>query len=452
MLVLVAAPAQTRVTDDNGCNKGLDANNELDGEIVCTFGDGTKKYEGVYAHGKRVGLAKSWRQNGKLASVDRFVDGKREGLCEEYGLDGFLTEACVYKADVKEGLCKLYGREGKLREERLYVAGRQRGAFTEYWPSGKVLERGTIDENGRPDGLKERFRENGAPESLITFVHGERNGVEREWHPSGKLRRETWWKKDQQHGLMKDFHESGGPQSESCYQDGKLVTGTNPCTGKSGPEVVTRFFPEGKPYETTAVKNGKRNGEHQQFDRDGKLVFSERFVDDVRDGPQREFKAGVLRHEQNFVAGKREGVEKRFFEDGKLAEEATWKAERKVALTTYWMNGKKKLVEKSDGEVLVRTRWYDDGTQEAEETLRVGYDREVREGPARAWSEKGTLVEVSSWRSGRRDGTQKAFFAKTGAPYFTEEWSEGTRRSRIEWGEDGAVVKDEKYNADGSRQ
>jgi len=30
--------------------------------------------------------------------------------------------------------------------------------------------------------------------------------------------------------------------------------------------------------------------------------------------------------------------------------------------------------------------------------------------------------------------------------------SGGSRRARIEWGEDGAVVKDEKYNADGSRQ
>ncbi len=449
-LVLLAAPH--RVTDDTGCNKGLDANNELDGEIICTFGDGTKKYEGVYAHGKRVGLAKSWRQNGVLASVDRFVDGKRDGLCEEYGPDGLLTESCVYKADLKDGRCKLHGREGKLREERLYVAGQQRGAFTAYWPNGKVVERGALDESGRPHGVKERFREDGTPDSLETYVHGEKDGVEREWHPNGKLRRETWWKKNVQHGLMKDFHENGGPQSESCYQDGARVTGTNLCTGKSGPEVVTRFLPDGKPYETTAVKDGKRNGEHQQFDRDGKLSFSERFVDDVRDGPQREFKAGVLQRELNFVAGKRQGLEKRFFEDGKLAEETTWQAERKVALTTYWMNGKKKLVEKRDGDVLLRTRWYDDGTQEGEETLRVGYDREVRDGPAREWSEKGTLIEVSNWKAGRRDGTQKAFFAKNGAPWFTEEWSGGARRARIEWGEDGAVVKDEKYNADGSRQ
>ena len=198
-LVLLAAPH--RVTDDTGCNKGLDANNELDGEIICTFGDGTKKYEGVYAHGKRVGLAKSWRQNGVLASVDRFVDGKRDGLCEEYGPDGLLTESCVYKADLKDGRCKLYGREGKLREERLYVAGQQRGAFTAYWPNGKVVERGALDESGRPHGVKERFREDGTPDSLETYVHGEKDGVEREWHPNGKLRRETWWKKNVQHGL-----------------------------------------------------------------------------------------------------------------------------------------------------------------------------------------------------------------------------------------------------------
>ena len=46
VFTLLAAEPR-RVTDDNGCNKGIDANNELDGEIVCKFPDGTKKSVGV---------------------------------------------------------------------------------------------------------------------------------------------------------------------------------------------------------------------------------------------------------------------------------------------------------------------------------------------------------------------------------------------------------------------
>jgi hypothetical protein len=134
-LVLVAAPAARRVTDDQGCDKGLDANNELDGEIVCKTPQGIKRYEGTYSHGKRVGLAKTWRDNGKLGSVDRYVDGKRSGLCEDYDVEGVLKEACEYKADQKHGPCKRFWFPGgKLSEELLYVDGQQRGRYTRYYP------------------------------------------------------------------------------------------------------------------------------------------------------------------------------------------------------------------------------------------------------------------------------------------------------------------------------
>lgn len=126
--VAFAAGKARRVTDDQGCDKGLDENHELDGEIVCKR-NGVKTYEGMYQHGKRVGVAKTWRDDGTLGSVETFVAGVREGPNEQYDRDGKLDEACEYKREKKDGPCKLYTR-GVLREERRYVAGEQRGPWT----------------------------------------------------------------------------------------------------------------------------------------------------------------------------------------------------------------------------------------------------------------------------------------------------------------------------------
>jgi antitoxin component YwqK of YwqJK toxin-antitoxin module len=451
LIALVLSAAPRRVTDDQGCNKGIDENNELDGEIVCTFPGGKKKYEGLYRHGKREGVQKTWREDGKLASVERFKDGKRDGLCEDYDREGFLDEACEYKAEQKHGPCKLYGREGKLREERNYVAGEQRGAWTGYWPNGKVQEKGFLDPAGKRHGLIERFREDGSPDSATGWAHGEKDGLEREWHANGKVRRESSWQAGKQHGVMRDFHETGQLSSATCYQQGSSVTGLNPCLGKTGSEVVTRAFPDGKPYETTTVKDGKKNGVAQRFERDGALKLSETWADDKLDGPQKLFEKGKLKRQVLWKAGRRDGAETLYFEDGKVSEETVWKADQRQSHTTWWMNGKKKSADTREGELWKREGWYDNGQKRSEETTRDERYRD-REGVARGWSERGTLVEESNWKRDKRHGAQKGWFEKTGRPAFEEEWADGVRLSRKEWDEGGAVQLDERYNADGSRK
>ena len=452
VLLLALSAAPRRVTDDNGCNKGIDANNELDGEIVCTA-DGQKRFEGMYAHGKMVGVAKTWR-DGKLASVVHYVDGKKSGLSEEYTRESFLDEACNYKDDKKDGLCKLYGREGKLREERQYVAGEQRGPFTGYWPNGKVQEKGRLDENGRRDGLYERFREDGTPDEAVPYAHGARDGLAKEWHPNGQLHREVTWKADRQNGLSRTFHENGQLADTNCTQNGTSVLGTNPCTGKSGPEVVTRSFPDGKPLETSTVRDGKLNGERQRFDKDGQLKTSETYANDLLDGPQKNFEGGKPKRQQTWKAGKKTGPETTWFDDGKIAEETIWKDDQRQAHTTWWMNGKKRLSETLEGELWKRASWYDDGQQELGETVRQEGFRggERNEGTERRWSVRGTLVRENTWKDGRRHGTQKSWFDGSGKPTLEEEWADDVRLSGREWDESGKLIKDERYNPDGSRK
>ena len=452
-LVLGAEPKGSRVKDDQGCEKGLDADNELDGEIVCTWPNGTRRYEGMYKHGKRVGLARTWRDDGKLGRTEHFVDGVRTGLVEEYARQGWLEESCEYKNEKKHGRCKIYGFEGKLTEERQYVEGDQRGAFTGFHRNGKVLEKGFLDDTGRPHGLRERFRENGAPESSESFTHGEKDGVEKHWHPNGKLASEAAWKAGKEHGLRTRWHDTGQVAEVSCRQNGESVLGTLPCTGKTGSEVVVRSFPNGKPSETTTVRDGKRNGEQQRFSKDGVRRESARYADDQLDGLQQLFaESGKLERQVTWKAGRRDGPETAFFEDGKVSEEIGWKDGAKVSLTTWWMNGKKKLAQSTDRELWKRQTWHDNGQLESEDSYRGEGYREQREGLERRWSERGALLEERRWKAGKRDGVQKWFEENKGKARGEEQWAAGVRTARKEWDEAGTLVKDEAYNADGSRK
>ncbi len=445
LLVLLAAP--TRVKDSQGCDKGLDAQNELDGEIICTWPNGQKKHEGMYAHGKRVGLAKTWRDDGKLANTEHFVAGVRTGLAESYARQGFIEESCEYKNDKKHGRCKLFGLEGKLREERQYVEGEQRGPFTEFHQNGKVLEKGVIDDTGRPHGVRERFRDDGSRESMVTYNHGQRDGVSKEWFANGKQSNESSWKDDREHGLRKRWYDNGQLAEVTCEQEGKSTLGTNACTGKSGPELVTKSFANGKANETISVRDGKRNGESLRFSQDGVPREVTLYVDDKRDGVQTLYgQTGKVERKVKWKAGTRDGVETVFFEDGKVSEEIGWKDGRKVSLATWWMNGKKKL-EEGEGK---RATFFDNGQPHSEEQFESS--REQRDGLQRYWAENGKLVEESTWKRGKADGVQKSFDEKTGKLRVEELWAAGVRTSRKEWDEGGAVVKDEQFNADGSRK
>jgi antitoxin component YwqK of YwqJK toxin-antitoxin module len=452
LVVLVLVSATRRVTDDQGCNKGIDENNQLDGEIVCTWPDGTRKYEGLYKAGKREGVQKTYRQNGKLARLETYKNGELDGPSKEYDRDTTLEEDCLYRAGKRHGLCKLYGGAGALREERHYVDGQQQGPFTGYWPSGAVREKGTLDAQGGRHGLFERFLESGVKEVSATYVHGLREGVEREWNSAGKPRREMTWKAGQAHGLAKLFHDDGQLAETLCYQRGQRVVGTNPCTGKKGPEVVTRFGVNGKPAETTTIVEGKRHGESRRFDKKGSLELVEQYVDDHLEGVQKIYDGKWLKAATSFKRGAKDGPETRYFPNGKVSDELTWKEGELIGQATWWMNGKKRTDQVKQNGVWKRSQWYDNGQLETEFLLSIVRGNEYKESTEKRWSVEGVLLEERTWTSGKLDGVQRTFFPKSGKPLSEEMFKLGTRTARKEWDEAGALVKDEQYHQDGSRK
>ncbi len=80
-----------------------------------------------------------------------------------------------------------------------------------------------------------------------------------------------------------------------------------------------------------------------------------------------------------------------------------------------------------------------------------GYARLVPHGVVKEWWENGKLRSEGTYKAGKLDGAMTSWF-ESGAEYTRETWKDGHRASLIEHDQHGKVVKDEKYNEDGSRK
>lgn len=491
LTVGVGSGLSSRVTDDNGCDKGLDEDNALDGEMVCLYPDGSKRSEGTYSHGKKLGVHKAWRENGKPERVDRYVAGRREGLSEEFDRDGNLKSTCEYRADRRNGLCREYGREGKLREERTWVDGEEQGEAVKFDSRGepvrsrpdvdsqtkRLLPDGGIDSSGQAGkrtGDEVRFFADGGTQSSRALVAGKREGMEREWYRSGKLKHELPWRADRRDGiereyfesgalrtevhwkegvrdgLLRDFHENGQLRQQSCLQSGRLVTGLAPCLGTSGPEVLTRYFPDGKPEQVEPMREGKRHGDFKRYRPRGGLEEESRWVDGALDGVQKLYgENGALSRTTTWKAGRREGPDTALFEDGGTSEQALWADDSRRALAAWWMNGKKKREEVDEGGLTVLRTWHDTGKQATEVHLKGS----TKQGVERKWTEAGVLTNDYLWLDGKPDGVEKDFDPKTGRLVEEELWVKGVRVSRRTFDKDsGALLTSEQFYPDGSRK
>lgn len=479
-LALAAVPPLTsRVTDDEGCEKGLDADNELDGELVCLYPDGSKRLEAMYSHGKKVGVLRSWRSSGKLERMERYVGGRREGMSAEYDADGNLKSSCEYKADRRHGLCREYARDGSLREERTWFEGEQQGETVRVDSRGaSVRVREALDVGGKRNGDEVRFFPDGGTESSRPFVAGKREGLEREWSSNGRLKHETQWKADrrdgvdrdffesgvlrreaqwkagEQDGLVREFHENGQLKQQTCMKAGRRVVGLAPCTGARGPEVLTRFFPDGKPEEEEGVLDGKRHGDFKRYRAGGGLAEESHWVAGARDGVQRQYaESGALQRSTTWKAGRRDGPDAELLGDGGIAEQALWADDRKLSVTSWWMNGKKKREEAAEGAGTVVRTWHDTGKQATELHLKGPAARPINHGVERKWTEAGVLTADYLWVDGKPDGVERDFDPKTGRLVEEETWVKGVRTGRRTFDKDtGAQLTSEEFYPDGSRK
>lgn len=75
-----------------------------------------------------------------------------------------------------------------------------------------------------PDGKSAVWNSNGA-RAEAHYVDGLLHGVEREWHPNGKLKRQREWQAGELHGRSQAWYANGSRKHDMLFENGNEVSG-----------------------------------------------------------------------------------------------------------------------------------------------------------------------------------------------------------------------------------
>ncbi|PRY84391.1 toxin-antitoxin system YwqK family antitoxin [Mongoliibacter ruber] len=176
------------------------------------------------------------------------------------------------------------------------------------------------------------------------------------------------------------------------YRDGEL----------HGP--YESFYLNGKLEVITGFKNGKLEGEYQEFSEFGKPLKTGRFIDGKMHRVWRSYYLnGKLKGEENYFLGLRIGEWKKYHPNGQLEEFITYVQHKPAGeYLLYHANGKTKISGK-----------FEDGLQKGEwkeffengNLATVGnFDRGLEEGMWEVYDEEGRILTLGSYEDGIKVG------------------------------------------------
>jgi len=182
-----------------------------------------------------------------------------------------------------------------------------------------------------------------------------------------------------------------------------------------------------------SYKNGKKHGEERIFDKTGKLRGSIMWENGIKDGK-----------------------ELKYADDGKrVITETVWTNGETRQVTEFYLNGNPKLREVLTPEKTKETRrFWDTGKVSAEGTLtpcKNSYSRWCEDGVHKTYYETGAPESETAWKNGQRHGAASRWW-ENGRPAERAEYADDKCTMRKSWDKDGKLIRDEEYEADGSRK
>lgn len=352
--------------------------------------------EETFAKDVKNGPTKYYYPNGKLKKQVNFTDGLEEGMAYEYDEDdGRIITLIKYKSGFivdreminrfdnsgkKNGTWKYYYTSGIIRKEGTYKHGLENGYFKEYdkdgnllttskyidgilqedvaelakldvrkdyYPDGKVKIAATYNKEGKLEGIRREYAEDGSIEKSYIFKNGtmigegivtekgEKNGYWKEYYDDGKLRAEGKYNKDKKTGNWKYYYRNGGTEQEGAYKDGK-------------PEGPWRWYYEtGELLREENYFNGLLDGEMTEYDLAENVITKGEYIEGNQEGKW-VYRVGNSIVEGNYAAGMRNG-EWKSWDVNPMGEVETLRFEGKYVEDNpngkhiyYWDNGKRK--------------------------------------------------------------------------------------------------------------
>lgn len=170
------------------------------------------RYEGVFEHGKEIGLFKFYKLDGPKSVLSatrefnpdsddilvKFYSSKGKIISEGQMIGKLFVGKWVYYHNKTNAIMTVehYNDKGKLEGERLV-----------YYPNGQMAEQSNYV-NGLLQGASKVFSENGVVIKEFTYKDDELHGMSKYYNADGQLLTEGAYRNDQKHGIWK-YYENG---------------------------------------------------------------------------------------------------------------------------------------------------------------------------------------------------------------------------------------------------
>lgn len=431
---------------------------------ILYYPNGKKLSEGYMKNGKPEGYWKTYyttgilksegnRKNFLLDSVWIFYNstgdtvkklnyliGKKNGYYYEYNTNrtrpeyiGTIKSKELYVNDIKEGLSYYYYLDGSLKEEVTYSKNEKNGTSIEYSEDGRII---TIKRYSK-GLLSERQRLNRYNDK------NEKTGIWKEFYSGTKVKKELNYKDGLLNGYYKEYNEQGTLILTLFYQDGKLIeeageeereivvkekfddngnllergpyandiaVGIHKTYNKEGEIIKSRIYDDNGALLSEGIidKEGKREGDWQDFYPGGKIRAKGKYINNLRDGKwEFYFEGGGIEQVGNYKIGKENGVWKWYYETGEIFIEEEFYNGREEGLYIEY---------DQLGNVIAEGEYYD-GEKEGEWIVKINdyiakgnYITGFRDGRWKYFYSDGTLMFDGLYIQGNPEGKHKYYY------------------------------------------
>jgi antitoxin component YwqK of YwqJK toxin-antitoxin module len=164
------------------------------------------------------------------------------------------------------------------------------------------------------------------------FNNGLKNGVFKNFYPTGKVQRTTEYVAGLRQGETLIYFEDGNLLQKGIFKDDTLVS------------VLESYYPNGVLENSTSFVKGKPEGIVKKYYPDRKLKQEIYYADGKPNGPEKTYyQNGNVRSDVNYVNGLMNGHIRNYYESGQIETEAfNENGERYGSYKTYYSTGQLK--------------------------------------------------------------------------------------------------------------
>ena len=375
-----------------------------DGYKTFYYQSGEKASEGLIEQKKPNGYWKNYYKNGNLKSEGNRENFLLDSIWKFYSEDGFITKEISFKENIKNGKFKVYGDSGILLSEYMIVNDTLNGQYKDFYPTGEVKKEGTY-KNGILEGItKELAQEDGRVITVSTFnqgyledeeyinrkdVEGNKQGVWKEFHDNGKVKKEEFYRDDKVNGITKEYNNQGQLQTLQKFEEGELIKDAQEVEFA---EFYKEFYEDGSLKTIGAIVNGKKIGIFREFDKQGNLLnctvykYDEKLAEGIVDT------SGFYQGEWRF-----------YYPSGKLRAIGKYKDDKKIEKWLYYYESQvlQQEGEYNNGLPIKQWKWYHENKQLKRDEF---YVKGLAEGESIEYDSTGVVVVKGNYIAGLKEG------------------------------------------------